>query len=100
MDLKNKDHEAAMAKAELAQIVKNAAAAFKLINEGDEIDGWISSYITLANDHLNSVVEKLQYESAKHSAIIRGPREFEESLQYTVKSSLCEQWLEKKYQGR
>ena len=100
MDFKKHDHEASMAKAELAQIAKNAMAIYRMIKEGDNLDGWISSYITVANDHLNSVHEKMDYESQKQDAVNQGPREFEESIQHQVKSNLCEQWLEKKYQGR
>jgi hypothetical protein len=100
MDFKKPDHEAAMAKAELAQIARNAMAVYKMINEGDELDGWISSYITVANDHMNSVQEKMAYDQAAASAVESGPRSYEESVQYQVKSSLCEQWLQKKYQGR
>lgn len=100
MDLKKHDHEASMARAQLTQIAKNAVAIYKMINEGDNLDGWISSYITEANDHLNSVHEKLDYETQKNNAIEQSPREFEESLQYQIKSNLCEQWLDKKYQGR
>lgn len=100
MDFKKHDHEASMARAELAQIAKNAMAIYRMIKEGDNLDGWISSYITVANDHLNSVHEKMDYESQKYNDISQGPREFEESLQYQVKRNLCEQWLDKKYQGR
>ena len=100
MDFKKPDHEAAMAKAELAQIARNAMAVYKMINEGDELDGWISSYITVANDHMNSVHERMAYQEASADAVEHGPRNYEESVQYQVKSSLCEQWLQKKYQGR
>lgn len=57
------DHEARMARAELLQIAKNAKIIFERIHEGDELMGWVSSYITLANDHLNSVAESLEYKS-------------------------------------
>lgn len=100
MDFKKHDHEASMARAELAQIAKNAMAIYSMIKEGDNLDGWISSYISVANDHLNSVHEKLDYESQAQEAMEHGPREFEESVQYQIKSDLCEQWLDKKYQGR
>lgn len=99
MNFKKPDHEAAMAKAELVQIARNAAAIYKMINEGDELEGWISSYITVANDHMNSVHERMAYDNAAEAAIDHGPRSYEESVQYQVKSSLCEQWLQKKYQG-
>jgi len=42
----------------------------------------------------------MEYESQKQEAVNQGPREFEESVQYEIKSNLCEQWLAKKYQGR
>jgi hypothetical protein len=100
MDLKNSDHEASMAKAELVQVAKNAIALLKMIKEGDNLDGWVSSHITIANDHLNSVHEHMEYQMANDNALEKGPREFEESMQHEIKSSLTEQWLEKKYQGR
>jgi hypothetical protein len=100
MNFKKPDHEAEMAKAQLAQIARNAMAVYKMINEGDELDGWISSYITEANDHMNSVHEKMAYDQAAADAVESGPRSYEESAQYQVKSGLCEQWLQKKYQGR
>ena len=67
--LKEDDHEASMARAELVQIAKNAIALAKLINEGDDLPGWVSSYITLANDHLNSVHEHMEYNCNKQPAI-------------------------------
>jgi hypothetical protein len=100
MNFKKPDHEAEMAKAQLAQIARNAMAVYKMINEGDELDGWISSYITEANDHMNSVHEKMAYDQAAADAVESGPRSYEESAQYQIKSGLCEQWLQKKYQGR
>jgi len=63
--LKEDDHEASMARAELIQIAKNAIALAKIVHEGDDLPGWVSSYITLADDHLNSVHEYMEYESAK-----------------------------------
>lgn len=55
------DHEASMAKSELLQIAKNAKILFESIHRGDELPGWVSSYITLANDHLNSAAEHIEY---------------------------------------
>ena len=63
--LKEDDHEASMGRAELMQIAKNAIALAKIVHEGDDLPGWVSSYITLADDHLNSVHEYMEYESAK-----------------------------------
>ena len=67
--LKEDDHEASMARAELVQIAKNAIALAKMIHEGDNLPGWVSSYITLANDYLNSVHEHMEYECNKEPTI-------------------------------
>jgi hypothetical protein len=98
MDIKKHDHEARMAKAELAQVAKNAIALYKMVQEGDNLDGWVSSYITLANDHLNSVHEHMEYEMHKKAAIEQGPREFEESVQSQIKNKLEKNWLQIKGQ--
>jgi hypothetical protein len=55
------DHEASMAKAELLQIAKNAMETYKMFQDGDELPGWVSSKLTIANDHLNSVHEHMTY---------------------------------------
>lgn len=62
------DHEAGMARAELMQIAKNAKRIYEIIKDGDELPGWVSSYMTLANDYLNSVVEKLESTPPKDQA--------------------------------
>jgi hypothetical protein len=67
--LKEDNHEASMARAELLQIAKNAIELAKLVHEGDDLPGWVSSYITLANDHLNSVHEYMEYEYNKEPTI-------------------------------
>ena len=56
----NIDHESEMARGELLQIAKNAKTIYGIIQQGDELPGWVSSYMTLANDYLKSVVEKLE----------------------------------------
>jgi len=67
--LKEDDHEASMARAELVQIAKNAIALAKMVHEGDDLPGWVSSYITLANDYLNSVHEHMEYNCNKEPTI-------------------------------
>jgi hypothetical protein len=63
--LKEDDHEASMAKAELLQIAKNAMAVYKMFDEGDDLPGWVSSYVSVANDHMNSVHEHMVYNNLK-----------------------------------
>lgn len=69
------DHEASMARAELLQIAKNAMSIFQMIRDGDELDGWVSSHITIANDHLNSVQEHMEYgEVSENKKGVRAPK--------------------------
>lgn len=49
------DHEAKMAKGEIRDMVKLGAELYNMIQDGDELDGWASAYITLASDYIHSV---------------------------------------------
>ena len=63
------DHEVQMAKSDLFATAKNAQEIMSYLkdrSEEDGIKGWMQSYITLANDYLNSVKESLQYETQMH----------------------------------
>ena len=63
------DHEVKMAKADLFATAKNAKEIMECLKDRSEeegIKGWMQSYITLANDYLNSVNESLQYEMQMH----------------------------------
>jgi hypothetical protein len=54
------DHEAKMAKSELRDMVENGAALYKMIQEGENLPGWVSAYITLASDYMHSVYEYMR----------------------------------------
>ena len=63
------DHEVKMAKSDLYATAQNAQDIMKYLKDRSEeegIKGWMQSYITLANDYLNSVKESLQYETQMH----------------------------------
>lgn len=49
------DHEAKMAKSEIRDMVKLGAELYNMIQEGDNLPGWTSAYITLASDYIHSV---------------------------------------------
>lgn len=49
------DHEAKMAKGELRDMISSGAELYKMIQEGDNLPGWVSAYITLASDYMHSV---------------------------------------------
>jgi len=61
----HEDHEASMAKSELRDMIKNGAALYANIKEGQELPGWVSSYITLASDYIHSVYEWMEEEKIK-----------------------------------
>jgi hypothetical protein len=55
--LPHPDHEAKMAKSELRDMLKNGAELYNMIQEGQELPGWVSAYITLSSDYIHSVYE-------------------------------------------
>jgi hypothetical protein len=93
------DHEAQMAKADCYKLAKYSAKLFKMIEEGENLDGWVQAKITKAADYISSVYHYLEYEKMSRDAVELGPREFEEAVQAKLKDSLTEQWNEQK-QGR
>lgn len=96
MDKEFHDHEAAMARAELKKAAEYAIKLFKMIKEGDELEGWTAAKITKAADYLSSVYHHMDYEQAMKAKIDHGPRNFDESLQSEIKKSLKESWAEKR----
>jgi hypothetical protein len=93
------DHEAKMAKADCYKLAQYSAKLFKMIDEGEELDGWVQAKITKAADYISSVYHYLEYEQLAREQISTGPRSFEEAVEQEVKTSLKEQWLQKKNQG-
>tara|TARA_R110000868_G_scaffold143049_2_gene360718 strand:- start:370 stop:1011 length:642 start_codon:yes stop_codon:yes gene_type:complete len=59
------DHEASMADGELRDLISNASKLQNLIQPGDELPGWVSSYITLASDYMHSVAEYMAEQRAE-----------------------------------
>jgi hypothetical protein len=103
MDLENlkkvDDHEAAMARAQLYKLAKYSAKLFNMIEEGEELEGWVQAKLTKASDYVSAVYHYLEYERFAQEQVDLGPREFEEGVQAKVKDSLREEWLKHK-QGR
>lgn len=54
------DHEGHMAVGELSSLAKNTEELLSLIQKGDELPGWVSAYITLASDYMNSVAQYMR----------------------------------------
>jgi hypothetical protein len=53
----SEDHESMMAKGELKSLISNASKIYSMIEPGAELPGWVSAYITLASDYMNSVAQ-------------------------------------------
>ena len=57
MGLQHPDHEAKMAKGELRDMIVNGSELYNMIQDGQELPGWVSAYITLSSDYIHSVYE-------------------------------------------
>jgi hypothetical protein len=49
------DHEAKMSKGEIRSMIKNGVELYNMIQEGENLPGWVSAYITLSADYIHSV---------------------------------------------
>jgi hypothetical protein len=58
------DHEATMAMGELRSMIKNSITIYKNIKPNQQLPGWVSAYVTLASDYMNSVAQYLVEEEA------------------------------------
>jgi hypothetical protein len=56
------DHEASMAKADLHRLANYAAELEQMIQNGEELEGWVQAKITKAADYISSVKHYLEYE--------------------------------------
>jgi|688.fasta_scaffold330048_2 hypothetical protein len=75
------DHEGRMAKSELRNTIKSALVLYKLIDKDDELPGWASSYITLANDYVNSVMQFMVEDKSDREENDEQDMEYEEEEQ-------------------
>jgi predicted RNA-binding protein with EMAP domain len=89
------DHEARMAKADLYKLAQYSAKLFKMVEEGDELQGWVQSKITKASDYISSVYHYMDYEQVKREAMNEKPTDFEESVHESIRNDLYEKWSEK-----
>jgi hypothetical protein len=51
-----------MAKADCYKLAKYSAKLFHMIEEGENLDGWVAAKITKASDYISSVYHYLEYE--------------------------------------
>lgn len=65
-DKDRRDHEVEMARSDLYAAAKDAMRIYKMLKNRTEdqgLMGWQQSYITLANDYLNSVADSLEHDA-------------------------------------
>ena len=56
------DHEASMARADLFKCAQYSFKLFKMIHDGQELEGWVQAKITKAADYIASVYHYMEYE--------------------------------------
>jgi len=102
MDLEKQshdDHEAKMARADLYKLAEYSIKLFKMIDENEELDGWVQAKITKASDYISSVYHYLEYEKMAANNISNPPTDFEESKMLKIKNDLKESWNKQYKQG-
>jgi len=93
------DHEAKMARADLYKLAEYSVKLFKMIDENQELDGWVQAKITKASDYISSVYHYLEYE--KMATQDRDSMEsIDESVSKKITESLASDWQKIKNQGQ
>jgi hypothetical protein len=74
------DHEGKMARSEIRNTIKNGLVLYKIIGKDDELPGWVSSYISLANDYINSVTQYMSEDKISREEETDGEEEIEDQF--------------------
>jgi len=61
-----------MAQGEIRAIIKNAIHIKNQLDRGVSLDGWMYSYVTTSNDHLNSVAEQINNPNIDEQGVDEG----------------------------
>ena len=67
-EVKEYDYEGQMAKSQLVSIVKNAKSLFDSISDKTQLQAWVQSKLTKAEDYLSAVARYLEGESISNTA--------------------------------
>jgi hypothetical protein len=54
------DHEASMARGQLYHIAKDSINLIKMIEKGDNLEGWVASKITKAKENISVVADYME----------------------------------------
>jgi cellobiose-specific phosphotransferase system component IIA len=76
-DWKQTDDESDMAKSQLSSIHSNAVKLLDMIESNEQLDAWVQSKLTKAQDYLQSVYDYMQSENTeKKDNVIYGEDEY------------------------
>ena len=86
------NHEAAMARADLYKLANYSMKLFKMIHEGQELEGWVQAKITKAADYVASVYHFMEYEmkSSDYGDKIENADMYSESVRKAFEQKLME----------
>jgi len=85
-------HEAAMARADLYKLANYSMKLFKMIQEGQELEGWVQAKITKAADYVSSVYHFMQYEmkTSEYGDKLENSDVYSESVRRAFEQKLME----------
>jgi hypothetical protein len=96
MDLNNNsvpdNHEASMARADLYKLANYSMKLFKMIQEGEELEGWVQAKITKAADYIASVYHYMEYElkTSEYGNHLESAEMYSESVRRAFQQKLME----------
>lgn len=62
-ELSHPDNEGKMAKADLYRGAKHAMKLFQMLQDGQQLEGWVQAKITKAADYLDTVYHYMEYQA-------------------------------------
>ena len=86
------DHEAKMARADLFKCAQYSFKLFKMIQEDQELEGWVQAKITKAADYIASVYHYMEYEMkiSEYGSAIENSDMYSESIRRAFAQKLTE----------
>jgi hypothetical protein len=86
------NHEAAMARADLYKLANYSMKLFKMIQEGQELEGWVQAKITKAADYIASVYHFMEYEmkASEYGETLENSDVYSESVRRAFEQKLME----------
>ena len=86
------DREAAMARADLYKLANYSMKLFKMIHDGQQLEGWVQAKITKAADYVASVYHYMEYEMkfSEYGERIESADMYTESVKQEFKRKLTE----------